>query len=66
MEMHSACINHTLRKPSQPADFFVREKVALTHVKQQTFDCVSQKENVLFNTKNKRIIGVLTSLHSAC
>jgi hypothetical protein len=24
-------------KPSQPADFFAREKVALTHVKQQQF-----------------------------
>jgi hypothetical protein len=24
------------------------------------FDCVSQKENILLNTENKRIIGVLT------
>jgi hypothetical protein len=48
-----------LTKPSQPAGFFVREQVALTHVKQTTimgfgwnlelsnaFDCVSQKENI--------------------
>jgi hypothetical protein len=58
-------------KVSQRADFLVREKVALTHVKQQqciwlelsnTFDCVSHKENVLLNTENKRIIGVLTVL----
>jgi hypothetical protein len=26
------------------------------------FDCVSQKENILLNTENKRIIGVLTGL----
>jgi hypothetical protein len=25
------------------------------------FDCVSQKENILLNTENKRMIGVLTS-----
>jgi predicted neuraminidase len=24
------------------------------------FDCVSQKENILLNTENKRILGVLT------
>jgi hypothetical protein len=26
------------------------------------FDCVSQKENILLNTENKRIMGVLTGL----
>jgi hypothetical protein len=26
------------------------------------FDCVSQKENILLNTENKRIIGVLNGL----
>jgi hypothetical protein len=58
-------------KVSQRADFLVREIVALTHVKQQqciwlelsnAFDCVSQKEKILLNTENKRIIGVLTGL----
>jgi hypothetical protein len=55
------------------ADFLVRKKVALTHVKQQqciwfwfelsnAFDCGSRKENILLNTENKRIIGVLTGL----
>jgi hypothetical protein len=42
----------------QRADFFVREKNALTHVKQQhafwlelsnVFDCVSQKDNILLS-----------------
>jgi hypothetical protein len=45
----------------------IREKVALAHVKQQqciwlelsnAFDCVSQKEKILLNTENKRIIGL--------
>jgi hypothetical protein len=58
-------------KLSHGADFLVQEKVALTHVKQQqciwlelsnAFDCASQKENILLNTDNKRIIGVLTRL----
>jgi Ni2+-binding GTPase involved in maturation of urease and hydrogenase len=59
-------------KPSQPADFFVREQVALTHTLNNNnafwlelsnaFDCVSQKENIFLNTENKRIIGVLTGL----
>jgi hypothetical protein len=29
-----------------------------------TFDCVSQKENTLLNTENKRLIGVLTGLEN--
>jgi hypothetical protein len=58
-------------KVSQRADFLVRVKVALTHVKQQqciwlelsnAFDCVSKKENILLNTENKRIMGLLTGL----
>jgi hypothetical protein len=58
-------------KFSQRADFLVREKVFLAHAKQQqciwlelsnAFDCLSQKENILLNTVNKRIIGVLTDL----
>jgi hypothetical protein len=56
-------------KLRQRADFLVREEVALTHVKQQqsfclklsnAFNCVSQKETILLNTDNERIIGVLT------
>jgi hypothetical protein len=41
-----------LIKPSQPADFFVREKVALNNNNafwlelSNAFDCVSQKENI--------------------
>jgi hypothetical protein len=56
-------------KVSQRADFFVREKVLLTHNNNEfrmelsnAFDCVSQKEKILLNTENKSIIGVLTGL----
>jgi hypothetical protein len=53
------CINSKL---SQRAFFLVREKVTLTHVKQQpciwlelsnAFDCVSQKEKLLLNKAKK-------------
>jgi hypothetical protein len=56
-----------VNKLSQGADFLVLEEVALTHVKHQqciclelsnAFDCVRQKENILLNTENKRIIHV--------
>jgi hypothetical protein len=65
------CLFSCLMNLAMLSHFLVREKVALTHVKQQqciwmelsnAFDCVSQKENIRLNTENKRIIGVLTGL----
>jgi hypothetical protein len=60
------------QKLSQPADFFVRKSCSNTSKTTtmrltsptHAFDCVSQKENSLQNTKNKRIIEVLTGLAS--
>jgi hypothetical protein len=69
--MAQKCHLSIKNKLSQRADFLVREKVALTHFKQQqciwlemsnAFDCVSQIENIL--KKHAKILDFLTTSNS--